>query len=114
MSDADASATQSLFHPFPRVDHVADLEAIAPAPVVTFHLARLCGHVLVPLPGRGGIAGEALATVLRDAGALGGEVVAAMSDGRLSAAERAVLRERLALLGRAVAAADVALASVTE
>ena len=98
----------------PRVDHVADLEAIAPAPLVTFHLARLCGHILVPLRGRGGVAGEALATVIRDAGALGAEVVAAMADGRLSGAERAQLRERLALLGRAVAAADVALAEPTE
>lgn len=95
---------------FARVDHVADLEAVAATPLVTFHLARLAGCTLLPLPRAAGQDGAVLADVLRGAGELGGRVAAAMGDGALDDAERAALVEQLGALSRAVAHAQAVLA----
>lgn len=95
----------------PRADHVAELEAIAGEPLVTAQLARMAGCTLLPLPHAEGNDGAALAAVLRNAGELGGQVAAALSDGRLSAEERAALVAGCDTLGRAVAHARAVLAA---
>jgi hypothetical protein len=94
----------------PRIDHVADLEQCSPVPLVTFHLARLSGHTLLPVAPLRGELGEALRAVLLGAGEVGAETVSVMADGAVSDAERAALRHRLQVLGRAVASAEAMLA----
>jgi hypothetical protein len=95
---------------WPRVDHVAELEAVAGQPRVTFHLARLPGCTLLPMPVAHGDCGMAIGAVLRTAGEFGGRAAEAMADGRLDDAERAALVERLAALKRAVAHAEAVIA----
>lgn len=99
---------------WPRVDHVAELEGIAGAPLLTQHLARLAGCTLLPLPRVDGSAGEALAGVLRGAGELGARTAAALADGTLCDAERRDLSQQLDTLARAVAHAQAVLAPRTE
>lgn len=94
----------------PRCDHVADLEAVAGTPLVTFHLARLSGHTLLPLGDAAGLEGKALAAVLGAAGELGQRAMEAMADGRLDEAERARLLDQLGTLQRGVAQAMAVLA----
>lgn len=95
---------------WPRADHVAELEAVAGQPRVTFHLARLAGCTLLPIPVANGDHGIAIAAVLRTAGEVGGRAAEAMADGALDDTERAALAERLAALKRAVAHAEAVIA----
>jgi hypothetical protein len=95
----------------PTVDRVASLEAASGKPHMTALLARLSGHVLLPIPVEHGPAGEALAEVLRDAGELGGRVAIALGDGELSADEIASLLDGLGELARAVSHAQAVLSS---
>lgn len=87
----------------PRVDHVAALEAAAGRPLVTFHLATMSGHTLLPVGRADGPEGAALAAVLADAGTLGARAMEAMADGRLDQEERKQLVTQLGLLARGVA-----------
>lgn len=97
---------------WPRLDHVAELEAVADhQPYVTSVLARLAGCTLLPLPRQHGSEAHALADVLRGAGDLGGRTATALADGGIDAAERADLLAGLARLARGVAHAQAVLAS---
>lgn len=87
----------------PRIDHVADLERLAGRPLATVHLARLAGHLLVPMPDARGAEAEAVAGVLRGAGELGGRFAQAMGDGALDDGERAAMVAQAAELQRAAA-----------
>lgn len=98
---------------WPRVDHIAELEALAGEPFVTAQLARLSGCTLLPMPRARGEEGAALAAVLSSAGELGARTVAALSDGALNEAERADLVARLGALKRAAAHAEALLAVPT-
>ncbi len=106
------SEAMSLHHPdrLLRLDLVADLEAVAPQPLVSATMARLAGCVLLPLPKRAGSESDALAAVLRGAGVVGGRVADALGDGRITDAERGRLAEDLDALARAVAHAQAVLA----
>lgn len=90
----------------PRLDHVADLEAVAGNPTVTFHLARLAGYTLLPVNPSGGPVGAAMARIAETAGQVMAEAMRALADGSIDPAERAALRSRLAQLGVAVAQAE--------
>jgi hypothetical protein len=95
----------------PRVDHVAELEALAGEPLVTQHLAAMAGFTLLPIASLQGEAGSALAQVLQGAGDLGGRTALALADGKISDAERAELLDGLQTLARAVAQAQAVLAT---
>ena len=89
----------------PRVDHVAALEAIAGAPLVTAHLARLRGATLAEAARDDGCAVAALAATLRGGGEVGGQLAAALGDGAMDSAEA---REVLAAVDALCRAATVA------
>lgn len=106
------SEAASLHHRdrWPRVDVVAALEALAPDPRVTATLARLSGHVLLPVPRMAGDHAEALAAVFRKFGDLGARTALALADGKVSDAERGELAEALDNAARAIAHARAVLA----
>lgn len=96
---------------WPRLDHVAELEAVAGRPIVSAVLAQLAGHTLQAATAQPGTPGEALVGVVRQAGDVVSAAAQAMSDGRICEAERAALRDQLGLLDRAVARAAAVLAA---
>jgi hypothetical protein len=95
---------------WPRLDHVAELEAVAGRPLVTAVLAQLAGCTLDAAPRQPGTPGAALVGVVRHAGDVVSCAAAAMSDGRICEAERAELGRQLAALDRAVTHARAVLA----
>lgn len=97
---------------WPRVDIVAELEAIAPRPLVTATMARLAGCSLLPLAPAGATTAAILAS-LETAGRFVTGAAAAMADGQVSDAERARLAELLGALRQAASRAEAALAGPT-
>jgi hypothetical protein len=96
----------------PRVDHVAELEALGGEPLVTATLARLAGHELRPREDAlAGCARGSLLAVVAEAGGALRQVAEAMADGAICGAERAALAAQLDSLARAVSAAQSALAA---
>jgi hypothetical protein len=95
----------------PRVDHVAELEAIAGEPLVTAHLARLAGCLLLPQATETGCPHQSIAAVLRGSGELGASVAAALSDGALDRAEADLLVGALDTLLHAATQARARLAA---
>jgi len=87
------------------VDVLADLERVAHAPLVTAQLARLSGHVLVPIGEGGGSDARAIAAVFREAGELATRWAEAIEDGEITEAERQGLLTELDELQRAACAA---------
>ena len=91
------------------VDVVADLERCAPEPFVTAVLARLAGYVLTPIAASAMPETQAVADVGSTSSAAFAEFALGMADGRLSAAERAALADRLLQVNAAAARAVAAL-----
>lgn len=91
------SEAASLNNPsrWPRMDHVAMLEAIAPQPHGSAALARLCRRELRDLPAPTGCVHDALVASLGAAGGVVQQIAAAMADGEISQAERAALQAQL-------------------
>lgn len=86
-------------------DVVADLEHVAGEPLVTAQLARLAGHLLLPMAAGPGSEARAIAAVFQEAGELGARWASAMEDGRLDDAELEGVQTELADLHRAAGAA---------
>lgn len=97
---------------WPRLDHVAELEAVAQRPVVTAVLAYMAGHVVQPQRSAPGSAGEVLLGVMTQAGGVVSTAAEAMADGSISARERLALREQLARLAADVDRAQAVLAAL--
>jgi len=95
---------------WPRLDHVAELEAVAGRPLVTAMLAQLAGCTVEAAPRQPGSLGAALVGVVQHCGDVVSGAATAMSDGRISAAELADIGRQLAALDRAVAHARAMLA----
>lgn len=76
---------------WPRVDHVAELEALAQRPLVTAHLAALAGFGLAAHAPAPGCPQASLLHVIQAAGEMVASVAAALADGRVTPAERAQL-----------------------
>jgi hypothetical protein len=91
------SEAASLNNPsrWPRMDHVAMLEAIAPHPHGSAALARLCRRELRDLPAASGCLHGALVTSLGGAGGLVKQIAGAMADGDISDNERATLQAQI-------------------
>lgn len=91
-------------------DIVADLERVAGEPLVTAQLARLAGHMLVPMMAGLGSEARAIAAVFQETGELGARWASAMEDGHLDDAEVGRVQTELADLHRAAGAAMALLA----
>ena len=97
---------------WPRLDHVAELEAVAGRPIVTAVLAHLAGQALQPQRSAPGSAGQVLVGVVKQAGSVVSTAAEAMSDGNITGRERSALREQLARLAADVDRAQAVLAAL--
>lgn len=86
-------------------DVVADLEHVAGEPLVTAQLARLAGHMLLPMSPGFGSEARAIAAVFQETGELGARWASAMDDGQLDDADRERVLAELGDLQRAAARA---------
>ena len=91
------------------IDVVADLEAVAEAPLITEVLARLSGHALVPIGAGGGMEAQAIARVGQRAAEVFAAWAAAHADARVTDAERQRVAQELLELQRACMQAVAAL-----
>lgn len=96
------------------VDVVLDMELCAGEPFITRTMAGAQGYALVPLPSAAGPEAQAIAAVMADAASLGADFAAAMSDARISPAERQGIKDRLLALHAASAQAVAVLDSASE
>lgn len=94
---------------WPRVDHVAELEALAGQPLVTAQMAALAGCALAPREAPEGGSEAALLGALGAAGGLVRGIAAALADGTICARERAQLGTLLDQMAGEVAQARAAL-----
>lgn len=86
-------------------DVVADLERVAGELLVTAQLARLAGHMLLPMAPAFGSESRAIGQVFQESGELGARWASAMEDGQLDEAELERVLTELADLQRAAARA---------
>lgn len=91
------------------IDVVADLEAVAEAPLVTEVLARLSGHALMPIGQAGGLEAQAIAEVGRRASDVFAAWASAHADAQVTDAERQRVAGELLQLQRACMQAVAAL-----
>jgi hypothetical protein len=90
-----ASYDQEAKDRFPALDVVADLERAAGVPVVTKLLAAMHGLALVHVEPIGGCAISAIASVGQNSSDVFAAFVRAVSDGVITEAERADLRQKM-------------------